>query len=104
MKLLIDKSVENQFGVWSRGVAKAMKAERDRPKADPPRPSVIAHKRIESGRKKLIYVELGQDLHFVTDGVFLQYIHLRRNCPRRLILFSTKKELVKEVEKKGYLV
>jgi len=104
MKLLTDTTVENQFSTWSRGVAKAIKAEREAPKVEPPKLNVVAHKKIEGNKKKLIYVEMGQDLHLVTDGNFLQYIHLRRNCPHRLILFSTRKELIQEVEKKGYLV
>jgi len=114
MLLLSDQSTHHQheieFGDWAQETVKQLKFQRWNRKPIEENiegkifDSIIAHKKIEGGRKKLIYVEMHPALHFVTNGNFQDYLHYRKNIPNRVVLFNTRKELVIKVESEGYLV
>lgn len=106
MKLLTDRTPERQFDDFSRGIIEQIKTRKisQRVAQQKIMSHIIAHKKMEGQRKKLIYVEVGPLLHLVTNGNFTEYCKLRRDIPDRVILFSTRRELVEEVESRGFLV
>ena len=98
---------------WMEATNKVFRFERNlrHDPEPPPEPEkrvsiydVVAHKKMENGRKQLIYIEVDKILHLVTNGRFMEYIHLRRNLPVKVILFQTRQEMIKEIEHRGFFV
>ena len=69
---------------------------------------MVAYKKTneQTNRSDLIYVDFNDNHqeHLVSDRKFNTYYKLRKNVPALVILFSTQKELITEVKKRGYLV
>ncbi len=107
MKLLTDRTTEKQFDDFSHQFIQQLRANKIKKRVEaqePLRPNIIAHKKMDGNRKRLVYVAVGSHLHLVTDGNFSEYFRLRRDIPDRVILFSTRKELVEDVESRGFLI